>query len=438
MTSAIVEILGSFPVLESLILDARFCEYAVSSTTISKCPSKSTEEYTVSRSIEIRDVQLPSSPSHISTGNAFNQLTKLHVTGSLLLLEDLILRISSTRLEDVSFTVPSLSREELKKRLAEEKAKQPKKAEEIEKQKQEERENSLAQSVKNERQRLAQVGKKKKAAVGMEYQNAMERLTECRLENLEGESEEERRLRAINEQKREREEEERRMDNAYNDTSFITLLRMLSCRWSTSLKTVSLSLFSHFPEQSLHPPTIPKEAFENVLFHPTLENLTITGWTLDSVEDSIFGLTLSSLKTLSLPLDKRNSGISLSTLRHIAITCPKLESFQCRIEPLSLIPEYTVPTSKILSHGLRTLSVGNSAPLPDSKKLYLIARHLDLLFPHLETITPSEKHNAKQWAVVNELVKMCQMVRMDERYRQSLSCTPNANVTSTWLIPEDC
>ena len=186
MTSAIVEILGSFPVLESLILDARFCEYAVSSTTISKCPSKSTEEYTVSRSFEIRDVQLPSSPSHISTGNAFNQLTKLHVTGSLLLLEDLILRISSTRLEDVSFTVFSLSREELKKRLAEEKAKQPKKAEEIEKQKQEETENSLARSVKNERQRLAQVGKKKKAAVGMEYQNAMERLTECRLENLRG------------------------------------------------------------------------------------------------------------------------------------------------------------------------------------------------------------------------------------------------------------
>ncbi|KAF8801991.1 hypothetical protein BYT27DRAFT_7341616 [Phlegmacium glaucopus] len=115
--------------------------------------------------------------------------------------------------------------------------------------------------------------------------------------------------------------------------------------------------------------------------------------------------------------------MSLSTLRHIAITCPKLESLQCRIEPLSLIPEYTVPTTEALFHGLRTLSVGNSSPHPDSKKLYLIARHLDLLFPHLETINTSKEHNGRQWVVVNELVKMCQTARMDERYRASIMPT---------------
>jgi hypothetical protein len=148
----------------------------------------------------------------------------------------------------------------------------------------------------------------------------------------------------------------------------------------------------------------------------------VKGWTPDSVENSILGLaelTPSRLKTLFLPLEE-NSWISWSTLRHIAITCPNLQSLQCRIKPLSPIPKYTVPTTEVLFHGLRTLSVDNPFPDLHSNEFY-IARHLDLLFPHLETVTTFE-HNkgAGPWIVINELIKMCQTARMDEKYRVSV------------------
>ena len=75
----------------------------------------------------------------------------------------------------------------------------------------------------------------------------------------------------------------------------------------------------------------------------------------------------------------------------------------------------------MLIHGLQTLSVGNSFSDLHSKEFYLIARHLDLLFPHLEMITTfGPNAEAEPWNVVNELVKMCQTVRMDERYRASV------------------
>ncbi|KAF8801979.1 hypothetical protein BYT27DRAFT_7308374, partial [Phlegmacium glaucopus] len=352
MNFAFFKSLGSLPALESLILDARSCEYVSSTTTMG---GKSDKE---------------SSKNDISdTGDAFNQLMKLHVIGSPLFLEDLVPQIASTRLEDVSIMVACLFYEELE--------------------------------IK---------GTKKRP---MEKEREAQCLLELELKSLEGESEEERRLRAINERK----EEKRRLD-VYNNTPFVALLRLLPSRCA----------FSHSPQQALIPPTLLKEAFRTLLLHPTIENLIVKGWRLDSVEDSILGLAElapSNLKGLFLPLDETNSGISLSTLRHIAIACPKLESLRCCINPLSLIPEYTVPTTEALFHGLRTLSVGNLSPhwQPDSKKLYLIACHLDRLFPHLETINTSEEHNGEQWVVVNELVKMCQKARMDERFRASMMPT---------------
>ena len=240
------------------------------------------------------------------------------------------------------------------------------------------------------------------------------------LGELEGESMEERRMRAINEQRKAREA---------NSTNilFSALLQLLLSRWSSSLKTISVvtlgNALGYSLQQAFVAPTLLNEAFRLLLFHPTIENLTVKGWTPDSVEDSILGLaelTPSNLKSLFLPLYEAKSGISWSTLRHIAITCPKLQSLQCCIKPLSLIPKYTVPTTEALFHGLQTLTVGNSFPDLHSNKLHLIARHLDLLFPHLETITTFE-HNAEAepWIAVNELVSMCQTARMDERYRAS-------------------
>jgi len=209
------------------------------------------------------------------------------------------------------------------------------------------------------------------------------------------------------------------------DPFFSALLQLLPTRWSTSLKTISVvNALGQSSQEVLIPPTLLKEAFRLLLSHPTIENLRVKGWTPDSVEDSILDLaelTPSRLKNLFLPSDEENSWISWSTLRHISVTFPQLQFLQCRINPLSLIPKYTVPTTEVLFHGLQTLSVDNSFPDLHSNELYLIARHLDLLFPHLETISTFESNaKAEPLIVVNELVKMCQTARMDERYRASV------------------
>ena len=443
MTFSFLESLGSsLPALESLILDTRSCEYIPSTAIMSKDLSKGINEHTSHASFgtnlepmdgkndeESPQNDTPQSDTSDDVGDAFSQLMKLHVIGSQLFIADLILQIASTRLEDVSITVV-ISRKvlEVKEELVIEKKVETK---------WEAKEEMQAVNSAPTGKRMTKKAKQREAdaADAAERDGEFWRLSkemEIRLGELEGESEEERRLRAINEQKRER-----------GVNIFSALLQLLPTRWSKSLKTISVVNASGHSTQHVLIPTLLNEVFRLLLFHPTIEKLTVKGWTPVSVEDSILGLaemTPSNLKSLFLPLDEANSGISWSTLRHIAITCPKLQSLQCRIKPLSLIPKYTVPTTEVLFHGLQTLSVGNSFPDLHSNELYLIARHLDLLFPHLETITTFEHDTkAEPWIVVNELVKMCQTARIDERYRASaMQLKPSgddflADVTTTLL-----
>jgi len=225
------------------------------------------------------------------------------------------------------------------------------------------------------------------------------------------------------EQKRIQEEQENlRLAFDTHTASFTELLRTLYRRWTVSLKTVSVCQLGGSFQQLSKPATLPKVIFRDLLLLPAIESLEVKGWILDSVESDIQGVeSIPNLKSLLLPLDETNSGISLPTLRHVAETCPRLEIFQTRIERLSLIPEYSVPTTEALSHGLQVLSVGNSSPHPDSnldsKKLYLIARHLYLLFPNLETINTFPEYNAEQWVDVDRWVKGFQTARIDDMNR---------------------
>ena len=207
--------------------------------------------------------------------------------------------------------------------------------------------------------------------------------------------------------------------------SFTNLLRNLystSCRWS--LKSVSVCQLDAGSFESLlldaQAPILPKQLFQKVLQLPAIEILEVKGWHLDFVE-GVLNTTKSTpnLKSLLLPLDESNFGISLHTLRCVAQTCPKLETFQCHIESLSLIPKYPIPTNAGISHGLRKLSVtaGDCFPISD-KRLYDIARHLYLLFPNLETIDTPEEHNAAQWVMIGDYVKMFQTARLDDLNRQ--------------------
>lgn len=494
--------IGSLPKLDTLILDARY----VSSSNLSKNQSNSTDEPPAfeavnplpsdsssgsnlmdsNRDKDIADDVLHSPTYHtpISTSGTFNQLAKLHVVGWLPLLQDLISRMMSTSLEDVSVTLIRLTDGELQVSLAKEEAEKKRKAEEkrwreeaekkrreeerkwreeAEKKKKEEEkwwEEEAEKRRKEEKWRRDEPEKsgaketeqplgaqwggsffssgyditaspihqsdssfgltnsKKKKGTKSHYdkpESAEESAEERRCREQEKKMQEEREV-----QKKLLKEQERLAHVAFGvyTVPFTELLRTLCSRWAASLKAVSVCQLGGSFQRLLNPPTFPEETLRELLLLPAIENLEIKGWMLDSVESILNKAEpIPNLKSLLLPLDETNSGISLPTLRHIAKTYPKLESFQCRIEPLSQIPEYPVPTTDALSHGLRTLSVGNSSPLPNAKRLHLIARHLYLLFPHLETINTSEEHNAEQWVIVDELVKMCQTARMDDMNR---------------------
>ena len=203
--------------------------------------------------------------------------------------------------------------------------------------------------------------------------------------------------------------------------SFTDLLQKLCCQSATALKEVSISqLGGESFKRLLEPPTLPEEIFRKLLLLPLIESLEVKGWVLDSFESVLGVAEAVNLRSLLLPLDEITFGVSLSTLRRVAESCPKLEKFQCHIQsdPDS-IPQYPIPATDALSHGLRMLSVGNSSLLPNTKQLYLIARHLYLLFPDLEAINTSEEDNTEQWATIDEFVKMFQTARMDDMNRPS-------------------
>ena len=486
--------IGSLPKLKTFILDARY----VSGTTTTKQPididvpipppflkdpdSLLSDSLPNSNLVDGKsDVEGASnalvsqtSRTPTSTTGTFNQLAKLHVTGWLPMLEDLIPRITSTRLGDVSVTLIRLSYEELQVSLAKEKVEQERIAEERRKREgakaKAEAERVAAETAEKKKRRIEEVReeirrieeelKNKKAEEkkvedmfwGMKMSCSEIRPMDEAIENPNMEAKEwcppppsppfpagpflpdggkkqkrkggkggeidlERQLRE--EQKRIQEEQENlRLAFDTHTASFTELLRTLYRRWTVSLKTVSVCQLSGSFQQLSKPAILPKVIFRELLLLPAIESLEVKGWMLNSVESDIQGVeSIPNLKSLLLPLDETNSGISLLTLRHVAETCPRLEIFQTRIEPLSLIPEYSVPTTEALSHGLQVLSVGNSSPHPDSKKLYLIARHLYLLFPNLEAINTFPEYNAEQWVVVDRWVKGFQTARIDDMNR---------------------
>ena len=498
--------IGSLSELETFILDARY----VSSTMmgdkdVNPFPSDDLLNSNVMDgdrnehgTIDVRHSKMSHTPN--STSGTFNQLVKLHVIGWLPLLEDLISRIMSTRLEDVSLTFIRLSYDELKASLAKEEAEREMKSEENRRREEAEKKmkeqekiwkdemerkrideeiqwrKEQEQKKKDEEQVLGEIAER----ISMNHNLSSSAVPppplsppphhkdkseiwswgSCKeVEWKSGEDEAEKTWRhwpaeapkdmegakpkrratkkgrvAEKENAEEagwrREVQERLLKERERSTSlfdahtlsFTELLRQLCCRWTASLKTVTVCQIGESFKCLLQPPTLPEETFRTMLLLPAIKNLEVKGWSLNSVEGVLSAETepIPNLDSLLLPLasGEANFGISLSTLRRVAQTFPKLNSFQCHIESLSQIPEYPIPTDLGLSHGLRKLSVGNSSLIPDNKQLYLIARHLYLLFPNLETINTSEEHNAAQWVIVDEFIKMFQTARMDDLNRQ--------------------
>ena len=202
-----------------------------------------------------------------------------------------------------------------------------------------------------------------------------------------------------------------------------TILQTVSSRWAANLKAVKFDNLDGSSRPLFAPPVLLKLVYGTLFRHPRLEILEFKRWELDSVKDFLSSMKSSgpkNLKQLHLPINDPGSAISLSGLLDIAEACPMLESLHCCIDTLPPIPKYSIPTTKALSHGLKSLFIANNpASFWDFDHILLVARHLYLTFPCLQTINSVEGTNAEQWVRIRDLVKMFQVIREDDVYRVS-------------------
>ena len=340
--------------------------------------------------------------SSISLAGGFYQLKKFHFVGGLSLLQDMIFYIASSTLEDISITVIHLSPQDLRQEL------------EAENMSQAVRRRALDRESHRE---IVAIGKKKKTL----YLSRQQEISEKRQEILE---KAETRWKEQEAQYQAQYKERKKAEKVQNRQKHTTILQAVSSRWSAVLKTVRFNNLDGSPQPLPTLPVFPKVVYESLFCYPNLEILEFKQWKLDSVGDLLLSMKSScpqNLKQIHLPIDDPSSvAISLSGLLDLAEACPKLESLHCCIDTLSPIPEYSIPTTKALSHGLQSLFVANnptSTSLWDFNQLLLVARHFYLTFPCLQTINSVEGPNAEQWVRIHALVKMLQVARHDDVLR---------------------
>ncbi|KAF8147261.1 hypothetical protein B0H34DRAFT_803403 [Crassisporium funariophilum] len=164
------------------------------------------------------------------------------------------------------------------------------------------------------------------------------------------------------------------------------------------LKSFSISFIAH-PSRS-NVPLLKQNTFRHLLSCQALRHLEVQGWQLESANDALLELEFSASSPLeSLHLPSNESVISLAALCRIAYARPNLRSLQCRIEPLSSIPEFTVPALGISSNSLQTLSLIGDYSIPDTRQLLRVARYLYGLFPELKEIKGDESNeDSLQWS----------------------------------------
>ena len=351
--------------------------------------------------------QIPSNKvSSISAMSGFYQLKKFHFVGGLPLLQDMILYITSSSLEDISISVNDLS-QDLRQEL---KAENMRQAAEAEKRKEEFDKKTQLEIDAMEEARRIRNGVVKKASTSSSLRR-QEILLKAETQWKEQEAQYQAQYQAQYEKRKKTEG----MQKLQKHTP---ILQTVSFRWSADLKTVRFNNLDGSSQSLPALPILQKLVYGPLLCLPKLEILEFKQWKLDSVEDFLLSMKSScpeNLKQLHLPIDDPGSAISLSGLLDIAEACPMLKSLQCCIDTLPPIPEYSTPTTKALSHGLQSLFVANKPTSTwDFNQLLLVARHLYLAFPRLQTIDSMEGSNAEQWVRILDLIKMFQVIRQDD------------------------
>ncbi|KIJ96603.1 hypothetical protein K443DRAFT_10513 [Laccaria amethystina LaAM-08-1] len=146
-----------------------------------------------------------------------------------------------------------------------------------------------------------------------------------------------------------------------------------------------------------------------------LEVLDFRGWSFGpSLNNTISDLAQSWPKLTSLYFSP--DYITIPTLRNLALSCPLLNILETNIS-LDDIPPIDPTKGYTLSHPLKVLSAGdNGTAIQSSRVLLLVARHLNILFPHVK-VTTHESCNAEQWLQIGEFVEVFQAVRKDDADR---------------------
>ena len=433
-----IQDVGALPNLEFFMLDARSCKYIVAEAGSQSLRSSTIMGYLGASALVaaqyMKKMLKAESPkpryaptalaypeksktasyqttgdvnSSTSTTGGFHRLKKFDFTGGLPLIHNIIPYIASNTLEDISITIIRLLHRELEQIIEEEN-------------------KNATQAKAEERKRKAEEEKQRRIAVMESEMNGryLDRTIKSRREKILRKAEDQWKSQEAQIEKRLKAERVQRAQETFDlhTALYVNVLQTVSSRWSENLKSVKLNQSGWFFQQSLIPPVLPKQVYGTLFRHPKIETLDFKGWKLGSIEDVIFSLKSSSpknLKQLHLPIDDPDCrGVSLSDLLDIAKACPMLKSLQCYIDTLPPIPQYSIPTSEALSHGLQKLYVANDpTSLWDFNQLLLVARHLYLMFPRLETIDNVDGPNAEQWVRVRDLFKVFQAVRKDNMYR---------------------
>ncbi|RDB17274.1 hypothetical protein Hypma_001954 [Hypsizygus marmoreus] len=107
---------------------------------------------------------------------------------------------------------------------------------------------------------------------------------------------------------------------------------------------------------------------------------------------------------------------TIAALEGFALLCPKLRRLRLPLD-IDNLP----PSPRIMSHKLQSLHIAWSM----KKGASTVARHLDAIFPALHSVYEvHERHlpERRLWEEVDKAIKMFQMVRTEDRKRQSMAC----------------
>ncbi|TFK32155.1 hypothetical protein BDQ12DRAFT_728910 [Crucibulum laeve] len=211
------------------------------------------------------------------------------------------------------------------------------------------------------------------------------------------------------------------------DTESLSKLRQsfvnLSSRWQDTLQSLTFDCWDVDNLPSFWPSSRTFELLDDVLLPLSqlkkLELLQIRNWKVKTLNETLQKIAPSwyRMRTLEFPLGDYSSPVDLSTVRIIAESSPELRSLQLCID-LQSIPAIPRLRNYTLNHPLEVLSAGSLVTAKDAHDLRKVARQLNILFPNIRTVQTHPGENEDQWTHIHDLLVTCQEVREDDKDRQ--------------------